>query len=153
MATMKVENGFPGMKGFYVSGAGAYTHEINPPTYPVTPNEPTIIQCEQESHVHVRWEQSGALTSYLCGLEWRIEVLFEKWGNTEWSPGSPLSPRIVKFVQGPNVYSEIITIPADTIPEGVYDIVVVLRLQSTNRQPLPLAGFVELDKVQVYEAA
>lgn len=153
MANMKVENGFPGMKGFYVSGAGAFTHEINPPAYPITPNEPTIIQCEQDSHVHVYWEQSGELTSYLCGLEWRIEVLFEKWGSTEWSPSTPFSPRTVRFVQGPNNYSETITIPANTIPEGVYDIVVVLRLQSTSKKPLPLAGFVELNKVQVYEAA
>lgn len=150
---MKVENGFPGLKGFTVSGAGAFTHEINPPAFPVTPNEPTIIQCEQESHIHINWTQSGELSSYLCGLEWRIEVLFEKWGSTEWSPGAPINPRTVRFVQGNYNYNEVITIPANTVPEGVYDIVVVLRLQSTTKKPLPLAGFVELDKVQVYEAA
>jgi len=154
---MQVENGFPGLLGFNITGASALTHEVNPPALPVAPNIPVLIQCEQDSHVHFTWTQSGGLIPFLNAsmLEWRLDVLFEKWGNAEWSPAIPAAQRVVAFSNNnPHTYNQLITIPANSVPEGIYDIVAVLRLYNKfTGAPLPLAGFVELNKVQYYEAA
>ncbi len=111
-----------------------------------------LIQVEQAIHFHFEWQVSGALVPLLDrGFRWKIQVYFEKWGVSE-SAVAPTATVSYIPVSG-HTYRTVINLPGNSLSEGVYDMVAVLRLYDASGNPLPVAGFEELGKFQVYEQA
>jgi len=111
-----------------------------------------LIQVEQGVHFHFGWSVAGVLVPLLDrGMKWKIQVFFEKWGESE----SPVNPSVtVNYNQTSGFnYRALISIPGNTLSEGVYDVVAVLRLYDANNLPLPVAGYEEMGKIQFYESA
>lgn len=129
------------------------THEL-PSTgpWPADLSNQRLIQTEQGVHFHFRWSVEGVLVPLLdSGMKWKIQVFFEKWGESE-SPVNPYASVSYKQVSGYN-YHAVISIPPSTLTEGVYDVVAVLRLYDAKGVPLPVAGYEEMGKFQFFESA
>ncbi|MBV6438525.1 MAG: hypothetical protein EPGJADBJ_00149 [Saprospiraceae bacterium] len=155
---MTFESGLVNPSSFVLNGAVAFSHEL-PPTITLggglsgAVGSPRLVQCEQTYHVHFNWTVSGALVPLMRpDLRWKVEVYFERWGASEYGLPAAINPQTVGFVPvSGHTYSAIITIPGNTIPEGVYDMVAILRMYDAAGNPLPVAGFEEMNKVQFYE--
>ncbi len=136
--------------------AVASMHELPPvagSTWPADLTNDRLIQVEQGVHFHFAWGVSGAVVPLLSSnLVWKIQLFFEKWGQSE----SPLNPSTtVRYVPTSGFrYNALINIPGNTLSEGVYDVVAVIRLYnvvSGVTSPLPVAGFVEMGKFEFFE--
>ncbi len=151
---MQVEEGLATPASFQFNGSSVVTMQELPTTgpWPDDVTQTNLIQCEQPVSFGFSWSVQGPLVALLSNpaIRWKLQLYFEKWGNTEFNIGGtgvnfvPYQP-----ISG-YVYNRTIQIPANTVPEGVYDIVGVLRLYNGNN-PLPAAGFVEFGKVEFYE--
>jgi len=111
-----------------------------------------LIQVEQGVKFGFQWCVKGCLVDIIKCTKWKIQLFFERWGCKEHC-GDP-EPKCVNFVaESGYLYTEYIELPPNTIPEGVYEIVGVLRLYDFRGNPLPVAGFAELGKFEFYEAS
>jgi hypothetical protein len=141
---------------FVFNGQAAVTaHENALPAgnpWPADFTNDRLIQVEQGLHFHFKWSVSGPLVPILRNdLKWKVQVFLEKWGESE----TPVSPAAtVNFNSAAGFqYNTLVNIPANTLNEGVYDVVAVIRLYTAAGNPLPVAGFVEMGKIQMYEQA
>lgn len=111
-----------------------------------------LIQTEQPINFNFEWQVSGPLVPLLDrGFKWKIQVYFEKWGVSE-SAVAPNATVSYVPVSG-HTYHAVINLPANSLREGIYDVVAVLRLYDSAGRPLPVAGFEEMGKFEVYEQA
>lgn len=112
-----------------------------------------LIQTKQPTNFYFKWKVSGALVPLLSRENrWKIQLYFEKWGQTEFNIGA-VGTQTVGFVPvSGNEYNVAISIPSNTVPEGIYDVVAVLRLADQFGKPLPVAGFAEFGKIEYYQA-
>jgi hypothetical protein len=162
MATFTVEEGFATPGSFTMSGRSVVTIKELPGTgpWPETLTDNKLIQTDQSVDFGFSWAVSGALLPILApGCSWRLQLSFERWGAQEFNaPANASVPFGSAVVSGPAVtptytYHHKITIGPNTVPEGVYDIVAVLRMYSPTGAPLPVAGFAEFGKVEFYKSA
>lgn len=151
---MSVEETLATPASFQFSGTSLVTSNEGATTgpWPADLTNQRLIQVEQSVYFRFKWSVSGVLVPLLsAGMKWKIQVFFEKWGQSE----SPVNPStFVNYVptSGHN-YNALISIPPNTLSEGVYDVVAVLRLYDTNGYPVPVAGYEEMGKYQIFEAA
>jgi len=151
---MIVEETLATPSSFRFTGRALATVKELPATgpWPSDLTQERLIQVEQPLNFHFEWQVSGALVPLLDrGFRWRIQVYFEKWGISE----SAVAPSaVVSYIPvSGHTYHAVINLPANSLHEGVYDMVAVLRLHDAAGRPLPVAGFEELGKFQVYEQA
>lgn len=112
-----------------------------------------IVQTDQAVNFGFKWSVSGILLPFINpSSKWHIQIYFEQLGGGEISLGS-YSVRDVAFgphTHGTRTYSEVLTFPPGVIPEGLYEVVAVIRLMDTAHHPGPVAAFAEMGKVQFY---
>ena len=107
-----------------------------------------IIQTDQALYVHFRWRQNAPIGPLISGT-WKYRVYFERMGSGE--VPSDLPPSTTGFIPAVNAnYSEVITIPANTLRPGVYKLVATLMLCGRRGTPTPLAGYDEIGILEVY---
>ena len=111
-----------------------------------------LIQRDQPMRLGFRWSVSGLLTRFLNpNNKWHLQVFYEQMGGGEITLGG-FSQADVNFVPvSGHQYAHILTFPPNSVPEGVYDVVAVIRFQDPQGRPGPIAAFAELGKVTVYE--
>lgn len=133
---------------------------LTPPVGNLTNNN--LIQTNQQIQFKFEWGVYGIFAHMVNPLfEWRIEVFLEKYGPGEfslgpvgrlslpWSAGIVTTPTQVNFPG--NIGSTTITIPPYSIPEGLYDVVAVIRLHDMpSGLPCFSAAFAEFGKIHVY---
>jgi len=113
-----------------------------------------IVQTDQPVNFGFSWSVSGLLIPFIDPTsKWHIQVYFEQLGGGEIFLGG-YSVKDVPFgphTHGRRAYREVLTFPANSIPEGLYDVVAVIRLVDTAHHPGPVAAFAEMGKVQFYK--
>lgn len=111
-----------------------------------------LIQRDQPVRLSFRWSVSGLLTRFLDpNSKWHLQVYFEQMGGGEINLGA-YSQADVNFVPvSGHIYTHSLTVPANAIPEGVYEVVAVIRFKDARNRPGPIAAFAELGKVTFYE--
>jgi hypothetical protein len=124
-------------------------------------NAPTnVIRNNQTWSVRCEWFLDGPLAQALGG-QWTIQLLAEGQSNTlEFTDASPDFRNYVQLDgrSGPgNPYRARFDFPAGSLnmqgrPQQVLDLTVALTHVDLANTPGPIAGFVELGKVMVYEA-
>jgi len=121
-----------------------------------------VIQRDQPCKFIFQWSVSGLiLPSLNPDLQWDLQIYFEQLGPNEITLGSYSHlDKDLSIVNNSNIpltvagttYSETITFPANAIPQdGIFDVVGVLRLVNPSHQPLWVAAFAEMGKVQFYK--
>jgi hypothetical protein len=111
-----------------------------------------IYQRDQPVRIGFRWSVSGLLVSLLNPANrWHLQVYFEQMGGGEVNLG-PYSQANVNFVPtSGHIYNHVMVLPPNSVPDGVFDVVAVIRFQDNLGRPGPIAAFAELGKVTVYE--
>lgn len=127
----------------------------------------SLIQTDQPIQIRLAWGVSGDFAHMINpAFEWRIEVFLERYGPLEfgflpgvgrtsltWGSGT-LANVIPGQMNFPGTFvpnSTTITIPAFAVPEGLYDVVVVLRLHDMpSGLPCFAAAFAEFGKIEFY---
>lgn len=111
-----------------------------------------VIQRDQRIFFRFRWSVSGLLVPLLSNQNvWHLEVFFEKMGGGEIHLGG-FAQTSVNFVQtSGHVYDHTMIFPPNSIEDGVYDVVAVIRFRDSRNRPGPIAAFAELGKITVYE--
>lgn len=111
-----------------------------------------LIQRDQAIRIGFRWSVSGLLTRFLNpNNKWHLQVFFEQMGGGEVTLGGA-SQADVNFVPvSGHGYNHVLILPPNSVPEGVYDVVAVIRFQDPAGRPGPIAAFAELGKITVYE--
>jgi hypothetical protein len=156
MATMQVEETLATPGSFRFKGQTIVTVQELPTTgpWPANLTDNKLIQCEQATRFGFQWSVEGVLVPLLSNAnKWKVQLFFEKWGEKEFNLGANGTASVNFVPVSGNVYNVVITLPANSIPEGVYDVVAILRLYDQRNQPIPVAGFAELGKIEYYEAA
>lgn len=157
MVTLKVEENLASPKSFVFCGGAVCTDEQLPGDCcwddPILNN--SLIQSEQAVTFGFRWDVKGCLVPLLKCSKWKIEVQLERWGSKEFDLAAlGYGTKYVNYVpRSGYTYTESITVPANTIPDGVYEVVGLITLYDNNNNPLPVAGFAELGKIRFYEAS
>lgn len=151
---MSVEETLATPASFQFTGTALVTSNEGATTgpWPADLTNQRLIQAEQSVYFLFKWTVSGVLVPLLApGMKWKIQVFFEKWGQSE----SPVNPStIVPYVPtSGHTYNAMISIPPNTLNEGVYDVIAVLRLYDSSNNPLPVAGYEEMGKYQIFESA
>jgi len=107
-----------------------------------------IIQRDQTMYVHFHWKQHGWLGRLISNCTWKASVFLEQIGKGEVDNPAPVN---VSFQQAsPAYYRGVVTLPANSLPEGAFRVVATLTLQGPSG-PTPIAAFDDLGIVQVYE--
>lgn len=152
---MRMEETLATPASFRFTGSSVVTLQELPSggAWPDITTDNKLIQTDQPVNFGFKWTVSGALVSLLSNQnKWKVQLHFEKWGPMEFD-ANPAGTRLVSFVPvSGHEYNVVISIPGNTIPEGVYDVVAILRLYDPNGRPLPVAGIAELGKIEYYES-
>ncbi|GJM34494.1 MAG: hypothetical protein DHS20C18_34950 [Saprospiraceae bacterium] len=143
---LTVENVFKDKSLFSISGnvhlhEGASTADLDNAT-PVN-----IIQTDQNLFVHFVFTQSGWLSKMMNG-RYQCRVFLELMGAGE-APNP--APSWVNFVPvDGHTYSAVVTIPRNTLREGVYKVIATVHLDGISGKPTPIAAYDEIGVLQVY---
>lgn len=109
-----------------------------------------IVQRDQDVILRFKWSQSGWLGLMLApGCRWELRVYLEKFGLGEVANPPAVNIGFVPGLTGN--YSNAVTIPNGTLPEGAYKIVATLMLRGPGGNPTPIAAFKDLGILQVYQ--
>lgn len=159
MAELKFESNLFGAAGI---GAGSFAlltefadggplFKAPPPFDPTASN--FIAQTDQKLRVNLTWETVGVLWLIITG-KWHCNVYLEEMGAGEYS-GGPFSTSIKVVNAFNHKYQVEIDIPANSIPAGLYRLVVAVTLKGGDPAvtPLPIAAFSDIGIVQIFEAA
>lgn len=126
-----------------------------------------LIQTDQVIEFRFAWDVTGIFAHALNqNFLWEIELFLEQYGPGEfvfppnvgkttlaYGSGTPALGNVVSFPGTGAPTSTTISIPAGTIPAGVYDVVAVIRLTHPAPASTPcfLAAFAEYGKIQFYQ--
>ncbi len=123
-----------------------------------------LVQTDQQVDFRFQWNVSGIFTHTINpAFLWQIEIFLEQYGPDEFSLGATGrkslafgtgTPALGNTISFPGVAgSTTISIPPNAIPEGVYDVVAVIRLThpAPTFTPCFLAAFAEYGKIQFYQ--
>ncbi len=131
-----------------------------------------VIHSDQSLDFHYNWRAEGLLNGLdlsiagtFPGLNqpafWEIKTLVEGVGPGLEEVASTIYEPFVKGAVGPKFqhwYHKTLTVapPSGVWPAGVYDIVVTIQLVGYDgtvvNERLPIAGFAEMGKIQIYHA-
>lgn len=140
---------------FDVSGTMGFSHELSAaPAIPggVLPVD-RLVQVNQPVHIHIQWKVSGWLTTLFSTADtWRIQVYMEQFGALDFELPEINSVKNVPHQPvDPFSYFEVLTIPANAMKPGIYNMVVSLRLYDQFNNPRPFAAFAELGNIEFYK--
>lgn len=128
--------------------------------------ENRLVQTDQQVDFYFEWRVKGIFAHIMDpNSKWKLELFFEKYGPGEFAFGPGVGEKTLLYSSGitagaglnaemqyPGLAgSTTITIPGGTIPEGVYDVVAVLRYLESNNSPCFLAAFAEFGKINFYQ--
>lgn len=126
-----------------------------------------LIQTDQQVDFRFQFSVEGMFAhAFNPNFRWRIELYLERYGPLEYN--FPAGLGFVELTYGSGDYvganevhfpgagapnSTTISIPGGNIPEGVYDVVAVIRLlhEAGNNTPCFLAAFAEFNKINFYQ--
>lgn len=157
---LQIENGWnaSGLTINPVTAVARYSEGPSTNLWPgVNPPE-RIIQRDQTIDFSVSFDVSGLMQSLLAGCKWRVNLYLERYGVQEFALPAAVSQSIRVITPGEATpaaatYNVVFpTIPANTIPEGVYDVVCMVRLLNPGNLPLPVAMFGDFATIEVYGA-
>lgn len=117
-----------------------------------------ILQRDQPTTVTVSFTVSGLVQSLFAGCSWRVNLLPEQKGINEFAlPAGATSEQFRTITVGEATpvavtYNVTFNIPGQTFPEGLYDLVCMIRLVNPSNIPLPVAMFGEFANIEVYRA-
>lgn len=151
----EVEETLATPESFRFSGGSIVTLQELPSTggWPADLNSRRLIQTDQPVNIGFQWSVAGDLVPLLSGqIKWEVKVEFEQIGVHEFDLGAA-GLRFVNYVPvSGHQYHVVINLQPGTVPEGIYEIVVRLRLRDANHRPLPAGGFGNLGKFEFYNA-
>ena len=126
-----------------------------------------LIMTDQPIQFKFEWGVGGIFAHMVNpAFEWKIEVFLEQYGPGEftlgptgrltvpWSTGTFSSTTQVNFPGTGSPNSTTIYVPANSIPEGLYDVVAVIRLHDAPGMgglPCFVAAFAEFGKIHFYQ--
>jgi hypothetical protein len=128
--------------------------------------EKRLIQTDQRVDFVFEWTVKGMFAhAFNPNFRWRIEVFMERYGPLDfdlgangiatlnYGSGDLVAPDEVSYPGAGAPTSTTVSIPPNTIPEGVYDVVAVLRLlhPAGDDTPCFLAAFAEFGKINFYQ--
>ncbi len=108
----------------------------------------TVIRTDQDWYVKMDWKTAGSLNYLMCG-KWQLQVLLEEIGKGEHDVDNGIVYE--KFQSKPHTYSREVRFRAGELPEGVFKIVVTMKLLGPNDVPGSVVGFAEGPIVQFYD--
>mgnify|MGYP001019267272 CR=1 FL=1 len=154
---------------FDFSGFGQVANLNEGPSPVFTPGNNALnsrlIQTDQDISIRFQWSVRGVFAHvFNPNAIWRLELLLEQMGPSEFTlprgvttltygSGTMVGGGVGAVVNFPGAgapNSTTITIPGGTIPEGIYDVVAVLRLLHPDGTPCFLAAFAEFGKLDFY---
>ncbi len=152
----------PGLFDFTGVGQVANLNEL-PDTFPLgnlTNNK--LIKCDQPVEVKFDWTVSGIFAHAMDpNSGWKIELFLEKYGPGEFAFPAGVGDKTVKYntgtVSGGGLTAQVsftgvtIAIPANTVGEGIYDVVAAIRYLHPDGTPCFLAAFAEFGKIDFYQ--
>ena len=124
-----------------------------------------LIKCDQPVALKFDWTVRGIFAHVMDpNSGWKIELFLEKYGPNEFTFPAGVGEKALKYNSGAvsgsglnaqmsfpgAVGSTTILIPADTISEGIYDVVAAIRYLHSDGTPCFLAAFAEFGKIQFY---
>ncbi|MCY7328581.1 MAG: hypothetical protein LH618_08540 [Saprospiraceae bacterium] len=122
-------------------------------SWPADAGQDRLIQRDQDLNIGLQWTVSGALCTLFTGCTWKIDVYVERWGAGETNVVIPAGLLTAAANTATlQSYTKVVTIPASTLVDGIYDMVCVLRLFNPAGNPLPVAAFGEFGKFTVFTA-
>ena len=110
---------------------------------------PKIVDRSNDFHVHANWQTQGFIFALFSPtFKWEAEAIFEQMGGGEFAGGPFITN--VAYVQTAALqnYNVLINIPGAQFPEGVYRVILKLRLSTGG--PTPICGFDDLGLVEFY---
>lgn len=113
------------------------------PTIVHDPNAPpsTIIKANTPFTVHVQWGISGSAVP-LIGGNFHVKAYFERYGNGPEPEFGPVHVPVTSVpMTAPNNREYITHIPVPGLPEGAYEMMVLITYTDVNNAPGPIAGF------------
>ena len=116
--------------------------------FPGDPSVAEVIQTDQSATVKIKWNVTGTLTTFLSG-SWKGEVFLEKMGGGEYTGVTPSTTII--YEPSATSYNMKVVVPANSVEEGIYRVVVCLSLEGPTGTPGPVAAFGDLGLVKFYE--
>jgi|GEM_PF-920778 hypothetical protein len=129
------------------------TSGVFPAEPPLDPNQSNfIVQTDQNMRVKLHWTTEGVFWAVLNG-KWNCKVYLEEMGAGEFA-GPPFSATVAVVNSiAPTPYNVTVSIPANTIPAGLYRFVVAITLQgpAPANLPLPVAAFSDIGIVHLFE--
>jgi hypothetical protein len=108
-----------------------------------------MISTQQTLNVQANWTVSGAFASLLGGCKYSCKVFLEQMGGSEAAPGVYSANVNHITAATPTNYTANILIPAGLDP-GVYRLVFTFNMLSPTNAPVPVAGFTDLNLIQVF---
>ncbi len=151
---------------FYGTGHVVSSESPSPNFTPGNLGNNRLIQADQDVSFKFDWSVRGYFAHIIDpNSKWRLELLLERMGPAEFAIPAGLGVKTLTYGSGVHVGSGVnqqinypgvsgsttITIPGGTIPEGIYEVVAVLRLQEPSGAPCFLAAFAEFGKMDVYK--
>ncbi len=164
-APFKFEHALPSPWFNFNGGAGLTQIEggsigSNPPEV-LNLDVQRILQTNQACYFQFQWSISGLiLPSLNPENQWHLQVYFEQLGGGEINLGafshldkdlSIVNNSTIPLTTAGTSYNQVIAFPANSVPEGIYDVVGVIRMVTPSHQPLWVAAFAEMGKVQFYK--
>lgn len=152
MATLNFEETIPwfNVSGDVILSEGGSSAGFGAPSSPNPTNR--VIQRDQPTTIRFQWDQTGLLAPFLNG-HWHCRLFFEQMGGGEYSLPGAYADNVTPYVAvNGHTYNVDVTIPANTIPEGLYTVVCALVFHSPTGIPGPIAAYSEFGLVQYYRA-
>ncbi len=143
MSNFTFEDPNPAAPLFNVEGEATFVDTGHNPT--------SIIRTTDPSRIEIELTTSGALEPFLFGdCEWVARAKFEGWGvDPEF-----VTPEVTLPITpgGPNTYNLTIDLPAGSVQQGTYLVVVVVSVRRAvpPHDPAPVIGFAEMRTVQYF---
>lgn len=108
-----------------------------------------LIQTDQPFSAEINWTENGSFVPFLGGGTWHIDLIFEKMGGGE-SAYNPNATQVSTGTSGAS-YNAVVNVPANTLTEGLYRIVVRMQWHFAGGNPGPLVMFSDLGLIQIYK--
>jgi hypothetical protein len=122
------------------------------PTIVHDPNLPptNIIKANTPFSVHIEWGIDGSAVPLIAG-DFHLKAYFERYGGGAEPEFGPVNRAVtsVPLVANTRHYTDHIVIPAG-LPDGAYDLVILITYTDTTNAPGPIAGFSDPIVVQVF---
>ena len=158
ISPLQIENVFAPVLTINAATANArYTETPSGSGWPSVSPPERIFQRDQTIDFTVTFDVSGLMQSLFAGCQWRLNIYLEQYGALDFTLPVVFSEKFrtitaAEATPAPVTYTLNISIPGNTFPQGVYDLVCMVRLVNPTNLPLPVAMFADFQTIEVYGA-